>query len=65
MTEIAAADAAMDGAASSIGAKDEAAVALQSAPAVLRATIHITRASGVVETFDVVGTPATATQQES
>lgn len=57
--ELQSADAAVSGVAGRISAADKAAMALQAAPAVLRATIHVTRAAtGKVETFEIVGTAA-------
>ena len=47
----------MSGAATRISAADKAAMELQARPAVLRATIQITRAAtGKVEEYEIVGT---------
>ena len=49
--------AAVAGAAARISAADKAALQLQARPAVLRATIQITRAAtGKVEEYEIVGT---------
>lgn len=49
--------AAVAGAAARISAADKAAMQLQARPAVLRATIQITRAAtGKVEEYEIVGT---------
>ena len=51
--------AAVAGAAARISAADKAAMELQARPAVLRATIHVTRAAtGKVDTYELVGTEA-------
>jgi len=51
-------DAAVSGEAAVIRAADKPAVELQAAPAVIRATVQITRAgTGRVDTFEIVGTP--------
>lgn len=57
MNSIHCGDAAMSGAATRISAADKAAMELQARPAVLRATIQITRAAtGKVEEYEIVGT---------
>jgi hypothetical protein len=49
--------AVLQGAATRISAADKAAMELQARPAVLRATIQITRAAtGKVEEYEIVGT---------
>lgn len=49
--------AVLQGQASRIGAADKAAMKLEALPAVLRATIQITRAAtGKVEEYEIVGT---------
>ena len=56
MNSIHCGDAAMSGAAARISAADKAAMQLQARPAVLRATIQITRAAtGKVEEYEIVG----------
>ena len=57
MNSIQCGDAAMSGTAARISAADKAAMQLQARPAVLRATIQITRAAtGKVEEYEIVGT---------
>ena len=57
--DLKAAEAAVSGVAGRISAADKASMALQAQPAVLRATIHVTRAAtGMVETFELVGNVA-------
>jgi hypothetical protein len=54
-------DATVSGEATVIRAADK----LQAQPAVLRATVHVTRkATGKVDTFEIVGTPAPATPEK-
>lgn len=66
MNELQSGEAAIAGAAGRISAADKAANALQAQPAVLRATVHITRAAtGKVETFELVGTAADATERRT
>ena len=55
--DLKAAEAAVSGVAGRISAADKASMALQAQPAVLRATIHVTRAAtGKVEEYEIVGT---------
>lgn len=57
MSELAATDSEMAGVAGRISAAEKGSIAMHAEPAVVRATIHITRAAtGQVETFDLVGT---------
>jgi len=64
--ELKSGDAAVSGVAARISAADKAAMVLQAQPAVLRATIHITRAAtGKVETYDLVGTADTHPETDS
>jgi hypothetical protein len=54
MHELKSDDATVSGEAAVIRAADK----LQAQPAVLRATVHVTRAgTGKVDTFEIVGTP--------
>jgi hypothetical protein len=56
-------DAAMDGEARRISAAEKAALQIKAAPAILRATIHITRAAtGKVEEYEIIGTAAESTE---
>ena len=56
-------DAAMAGEARRISAAEKAAMQIKSAPAILRATIQITRAAtGKVEEYEIVGTAAETTE---
>ena len=58
-TNIQSSPAILTGAATRISAAEKAAINAKALPAVLRATIHVTRAStGKVETYEIVGTPA-------
>ena len=59
MNEVKAQPAQVSGQAQRISAAEKAQMALAAQPAVLRATIHITRkATGLTETYEIVGTPA-------
>ena len=58
--------AVLQGAASRISAAEKAALQLQARPAMLRATIQITRAAtGKVEEYEIVGTPVTEPQTDA
>ena len=58
--------AVLAGSATRISAADKAAMQLQARPAVLRATIQITRAAtGKVEEYEIVGTPVTEPQTDA
>ena len=55
--EIKSQPALLSGVASRISAADKAAMQLHAQPALLRATIHVTRAlTGKVDTYEIVGT---------
>jgi hypothetical protein len=61
--EVKSAPAILQGEAQRISAADKAAIALKSTPAILRATIQITRAAtGKVEEYEIVGTAAEPTE---
>lgn len=58
-SNLAASSASLTGVAGRISAADKAAMALKAQPAVLRATIHVTRAAtGKVETYELTGVTA-------
>ena len=55
--ELQSAPALLSGIACRISAADKSAMEVKARPAILRATIHVTRAAtGLVETFELVGT---------
>jgi hypothetical protein len=57
MIEVKAQPALVAGEARRISAAEKAAMELQARPAILRATIHVTRAhTGKIETYEIVGT---------
>jgi hypothetical protein len=63
--DIKASDAAVSGQASIIRAADKLKSDLQAQPAIVRATIHITRkATGKVDTYEITGTPDQSTKTE-
>ncbi len=58
-------NATVCGVAGRISAADKAALELKAKPAILRATIHVTRAAtGKVETYDLIGTAEPIPEQE-
>lgn len=62
--QVKSAPALMQGQARRISAAEKAAMALSARPAVLRATIHVTRAAtGKVDTYELVGTQPEADQK--
>lgn len=63
--QVRAANAAIAGTAGRVSAAEEQAAELQADRAVLRATVHITRAAtGKVETYELVGTAGANPQQQ-